>query len=491
MRHLLAAGLRWLWQTLRQTLWQNPALRQAFCPRHIGAGATSLGIHAFVVGAVIWLSAPVLGVGLGAAAGAKRTTRIVALFPLSAANANAAAGSERPSAKPLMQASKEASGPVKEGIKMEPGEGKLEFPDFTFDVEKLAGRGTALFPFLTRTISFNVEKPREKRKAPLFNPFAEQPALSMDATPLVMTDAEVQRIVDEAWARRERWVPFQRIRTLVDQHHPDVGQVPALLRGHVEQNALQPYMDTKMRDPRLWTQLALVADHELFIDFIADYVSRHPGTKASIELLFLLDVLAQGSLDTLTLFLEIEPDRDLKWTRRTNPAAFSTIVKIRDYYLMQREIRGLESHRAIGRHYDQIRTRILTTIMQTAPGGYRVNDARYLLGELHWRRDRFAEAKQVWREMRADPDGLYAEASSSVLVAMREAEERGKVMPPPPTPPTPSPGRRRVSTFTSPDTINLQAEVRAINGILEAEYQRWVNFYRARLRHFGYALDAF
>lgn len=477
MRHRLAAGLRWLWH--------HQGLRQAFCPRHVAAGATSLAIHAFVIGSVIWLSLPVLGIGPGGKAEVKRTGSILAIFaPQSPVNTSAS-GAQRPSPKPLMQASKD-SGPVKEGIKMEPGEATLDFPGFKFDVAKLAGRANALFPFLTRELSFNVEKPREKRKSPLVNPFANQPALSMNEAPLMLTDAEVQRIVDEAWARRERWEPFQRIRALADTHHPDVGQVPALLRGHVEQNALQPYVDTKMRDPRVWTQLALAADHELFIDYIADYVSRHPGTKASIELLFLLDVLAQGSLDTLTLFLEVEPDRDLKWTRGVNPAAFSTIVKIRDYYIMQRERRGLDSYRALGKHYDQIRTRILTTILQTSPGGYRVNDARYLLGELHWRRDRFADAKRVWREMEPDPKGLYADASASVLLAMREAQDRRQA-----TPSGPPPAVRRGQTPPDPDTVNLQREVRAINGILEAEYQRWVEFYRNRLRHFGYALDAF
>ena len=64
-----------------------------------------------------------------------------------------------------MQASKD-SGPVKVGIKMEPGESTLEFPGFTFDVGKLVSRSAALFPFLTRTLSFNVEKPpRQARDA--------------------------------------------------------------------------------------------------------------------------------------------------------------------------------------------------------------------------------------------------------------------------------------------------------------------------------------
>jgi hypothetical protein len=459
-------------------------LRRAFCPRHVGAGATSLAIHAGVIAGVVWLASPALGLGGAGVPGAaaKRTTRTLAIFaPQSSANTSAAAGHERPAPKPLLEASKD-SGPVKTGIKIEPGEATLEFPGFTFDVAKLVGRGAALFPFLTRTLSFNVDKPREKRAAPLVNPFAAQPSLETRATPLVLTDAEVQRLVDAAWSRRERWEAFQPIRVLADRHDPDVGQLPALLRGHVNQNALQPYVETRIRDPRVWTQLALVADHGLFIDCIADYVSRHPGTKASIELLFLLDILAQASLDTLQVFLEIEPDRDLQWTRRMNPAAFRSIVEIRDYYLAERQRRGLESHRALRRHYDQVRIQILSTIVQTAPGGYRVNDARYLLGELHWRRDRHTDAKRAWGEMRVDPQSRYAEAAASVLLAMGDANARRRAMPPPVV----RPGRP-----SNPDSANAENEVRAINGILEAEYQRWMSFSRDRLRQFGYALDSF
>lgn len=476
MRHRLADGWR--------SLWHNPALRRAFCARHLGAGATSLAIHAGAIAGVIWLSSPILGIGgAGARAAAeRRTSSPLAIFAQQPSASTNAPGRDRPTSKPLLEASKD-SGPAKTGIRMEPGESKLDFPGFTFDVGKLVSRSTALFPFLTRKLSFNAEKPREKRKTPLINPFATQPSLETRALPLVLTETEVQRIVDEAWARRDRWGAFQRIRALADLHHPDAGQVPALLRGHVDQNALQPYVETKMRDPRVWTQLALVADHELFIDYIAEYVSRHPGTKASVELLFLLDLLAQASLDTLEVFLEIDPERDLKWTRGMNPAAFHSIVEIHDYYTAQRKQRGLESHRALRRHYDQVRIQILSVILETAPDGYRVNDARYLLGELHWRRERHADAKRVWSEMRVDPQARYAEASASVLQAMRNAEARRREMP--------APVVRQGLPAPNPDEANFAIELRTINGILEAEYQRWVSFSRDRLRHFGYELNSF
>jgi hypothetical protein len=467
-----------------RSVWHSPAWRRAFCARHVGAGAASLAIHAAAVASLLWLSSSAVAVGGPGLAGApaKRTARALTLFaPSSSANTNATAQNQAPAARPLLQASHE-TGPAKVGIPMEPGESTLTLPDFTLDVEKLVSRRTALFPFITRTLSFNVEKRREHPATALVNPFSPHSSPTQEP-PLVLSEAEVRRLIDESWARRRRWGPFQRLRAFVDAHNPDVGEVPALLRGYVNQNALQPFVETSIRDPRVWAQLELAADHELFLDFIADYVSRHPRTKGSVELLFLLDLIAQASLDALQALMEIEPDRDLRWTRQTNAAAFETFVEIRAYYVAQRKRRGLDSHRALGRHYDQIRTQILTTIVQTAPDEYRVNDARYLLGEINWRRGRFADAKRIWSQMRADPQGRYAEARASVIRALRDAESRRLAAPPPDS-------RRRRPAWMRGDGYS-DSESRTINAILEAEYQGWVSFSRARLRRFGYALDSF
>jgi hypothetical protein len=471
MRHLLADGWR--------SLGSAPILGRV-CARHLGAGATSLGFHTAVILSLLVSSLVVARSGaLGAAA--KRTRAMVLFSASQSANSNALAQNERPSAKPLMQAGKE-TGPAKVGIELKPGQSTLAFPggNFTFDVAKLASRGTALFPFLTRTLSFNVDERHEKKRDHrLVNPFAPPSSDTMREPPLVMTEADLQHLVDESWSRRERWVPFQRIRALADLHNPDVGQMPVLLREYVSQNVLQPYIETRMRDPRVWTQLGLAADHELFLDFIADYVSRHPGTKGSIELLFLLDTLVQSSLDTLQVLMEITPDRDLQWTRRMNASAFETLVKTRDYYLAQRKRLGLDSYRGVERYYDQIRTQILTTIVRTAPDGYRVDDARYLLGELSWRRGRLLEARRVWGQMQADPHGRYAASSSALLLTLRDAQSRRQAAPPPdPRPWMKSNGYDEV-------------EVHAINAIIEGEYQRWVSASTARLQKFGYAPDSF
>jgi hypothetical protein len=471
MRHLLADS----WRSLGSApVWGR------VCARHLGAGATSLGLHTAVLVSLVISSLAVAGTGIVGVA-AKRTRALVLFGAAQSANTNATAQNERPSAKPLLQAGKEA-GPAKVGIELRPGESTLALPGFTFDVAKLASRSTALFPFLTRTLSFNVDERHEKKRERTFvNLFATTSSIPVREPPLVMTDADVQHLVDQAWSRRERWGPFQRIRALADIHNPDTGQMPVLLREYVNQNVLQPYIETRMRDPRVWTQLGLAADHELFLDYIAGYVSRHPGTKGSIELLFMLDILVQSSLDTLQVLMEIEPDRDLQWTRRMNASAFDTIIKTRDYYVAQRKRLGLDSYRALERHYDQIRTQILTTIVRTAPDGYRVDDARYLLGELHWRRGRQPDALRAWSQLQADPHGRYAASCSALLLAMRDAESRRQTAPPPDL------RRRPWMKNNGYDDI----EVRAINVILDAEYQRWVSASQARLRQFGYVPDSF
>ncbi len=49
----------------------------------------------------------------------------------------------------------------------------------------------------------------------------------------------------------------------------------------------------------MWAQLGLAADHVDFIDFVSEYASQHPSSKTTTELLFLVDKLAQASLDAL------------------------------------------------------------------------------------------------------------------------------------------------------------------------------------------------
>jgi inositol transporter-like SP family MFS transporter len=50
---------------------------------------------------------------------------------------------------------------------------------------------------------------------------------------------QVQRLVDRAWSRRERWSRFATFVNLANAYHPDDGRLPAVIRAYVAQNMLQ------------------------------------------------------------------------------------------------------------------------------------------------------------------------------------------------------------------------------------------------------------
>ena len=153
----------------------------------------------------------------------------------------------------------------------------------------------------------------------------------------------MQKIIDSAWSRRHRWDPFQSIATLANAHDASDGQLPMLLREYVEQNGLQPYVDGDTRDGRLWVQLGLAADHADFIGYITRYAREHGGTKASVELLFLLEKLAEASLDALITLIDTDRQQDLQWTMRTHRFAYAAIANIQDHYKAQLAQKGLMS----------------------------------------------------------------------------------------------------------------------------------------------------
>jgi hypothetical protein len=347
------------------------------------------------------------------------------------------------------------------GIRVDEDSSNVTLPGFTFDFSKVANRATVLFPFLTSTPSLDrVTAPaRSQTHTRLPNPLAQPPS-DEHKPPLVLGDAALQSVVDKSWSRRDRWRVFHAVAVLANAHSPNQGRLPALLGAYVAQNGLQPYIDAATRDPRLWVELGLAADHADFIDFVSRFASRNPSTKATTELLFLLDKLAQGSLDALTTLMDTDPSEDLRWTRDANGEAYRAIVTIRDHYRLLLERRGLMSGQALRAHYDGVRLAILESILFTTPGAYRAGDARFLIGAIYWRQGRAASARRVWKDISVDPGDRYVIASTEIAAAMRAAEERG-------------------------------LDARRINRILEYEHGRWVSFSFDRLWEFGYRFDTF
>jgi len=294
------------------------------------------------------------------------------------------------------------------------------------------------------------------------NPFLHA-RVESPLAPLDSSDAELQAVVDKAWSRRRRWDAYQPIAALAARHHPDIGRLPDLLRAYVEQNLLQPFHDTTVRDPRLWSQLGVAADHLDFVEFIERYIATHPSTRSATELLFLLDELIQGNLDTLTILLDTNAGKDLWWTRYSSRSGYALIDRFQRYYAAECGRRGLSSAEAVAAHYAAVRLQVLNAVLSTTPGGYRAGDARFLIGVIHWKQGRRADALAVWRRISVDPSDSYATSYAEITNAFR----------------------------TSDGAASDQVLVARIERVLAGERRRWLIFSAARLRQFGYGFDTF
>jgi hypothetical protein len=345
---------------------------------------------------------------------------------------------------------------------------EVSVPGFTFDFRKVADRATLLFPFLTPGVALErfALTPKSEVRDRLHNPLAaarEDPHQGSRKPPLALDGVALQSLIDKSWSRRDRWSAFQHIVKLAETYSSDTGKLPDVLHAYLKQDGLQLYADTTIRDPRLWTQLGLAADHVPFVGFISRYASDHPSTEAATELLFLLDALAEASLDALVTLLNIDPGQDLQWTRGANRDAFSLIVNLRRHFKAHLERRGLASAEALRTYYDNVRLAILAGILRTTPHAYRASDARYLMGAIYWRQGRPADALASWRDMTIDPTDNYVTAYSEILTAVRDGA----------------------------GGASQRLGARQINRVLDGEHGRWLSLSFDRLRQFGYRFDTF
>lgn len=111
--------------------------------------------------------------------------------------------------------------------------------------------------------------------------------------------------------------------------------------------------------------------------------------------------------------METRPDTDLAATRSSAPDAFALAVELKRWYGSWLFERALDRH-AVRDRYDELRLRLLQTIVATTPGGHRANDARYLTGEILFGRQAFADAAAAWQAIEPDVDDAYFRAYSDV-----------------------------------------------------------------------------
>jgi hypothetical protein len=419
--------------------------------RYFSAFGGSLAFHAGVIAVLLWL------------------TR--AEMPRLAVEATV------PSAMPVFVVPPEDSTypglkPVERGRKdrlpaLDAESSAISIQGFKFDALKISDRAHVLFPFVSPGVSldhFALHATRDGEVV-LRNPLARpREARKNDGAPLVLSDAAIDALIDKTWSRRERWAAFEPIRSLIERHAGNSGSLPAVIQRYTDRNALQPYQDMGIRDPRLWTQLGLAADHVSFIALIRQYAADNPGTRTTTELLFLLDRIAEASRDALGVLLDSDPEADLRWTWRSNPAAHALVVELGRHYRAELTRRGLTTGDRITRHYDDVRLAILEGVLRTTPDGYRANDARFLIGTIHWRQGKRAEALQAWQQVTDVPGDSFAAASAQLADTLRMSKT----------------GR-----------VPEHEVARHVNRILKIEHGRWWDLSYDRLKRFGFRFDTY
>lgn len=350
-------------------------------------------------------------------------------------------------------------GPDANGAPSLADDGGLLLDGLNVDIGKISRQRAALFPFVTGTLPFldDLLQRYEERPDRLVNPFGRE-RRTEDLPPLTLDDAEYDRIIDRAWSRRVRWQSFSEIAALVRAHDPNEGDASLLVRSHLDHNLLQPYFDTTTRDPRYWVTLGLAADHEPFIEFVAEFVRDHPASRSTTELLFMLDEFAQASRDAMLMLLATDPDALLGDTRAANADAFALARFIDRYYRDWAEVNRLDRTDRVRQRFDDVRVRILQAIVASTPDGYGAADARFLLGRIYWDRNDRQGALAWWRDIVPDERDAYGEASFAIAQELADAG---------------GPTSARISS------------------ILGAEYRRWLTFSADRLDQFGYAFDKF
>ena len=324
-----------------------------------------------------------------------------------------------------------------------------------FNLAKIDARRASLFPFLTADLSFIERMANDVRAASarLRNPLDD----ALVAKPLMLGAPLRQHVIDEAWSRRDRWKQFNQIRALLIGHDAHAGDAAALMRGYLDQNLLQPYCDGRSKDGQFWALLENSTEYVDFLEFVRGYARTRSSSRTTTELLFLLDELAQGNREVAQTVLSTNVSHDLARTATISPLAARLAAGIGQDLRLWLATHGYTQHQGVGPAFDQVRLRVLSTIVETSPNGYRESDARFLAGEIFFRQSNLEEALQWWSGMRPQDGDTYADAAQSILGIL----EPGKV------------------------------NVAALRSVLWKEAARWHDVNYARLKKFGYRCDSY
>ena len=326
---------------------------------------------------------------------------------------------------------------------------------FDFDIEKIGTRMGRLFPF-NEPISL-APVTHTPGTAGGANVFAMASHLAAPPPALKLSPLEMQTVLDASWSRRDRWDSFQQILDLVLRFDPQQGDLASLLRRYVSDNLLQPFHASRSPEPKVWGLLSVAADHFEFVQFIRTFVERVPSSRVTTELLFLLDKLVQANLQAALSVFTLDTSDGIEWTTRASPKGAEILVALKQDQERALGTRGIWDESAIARVYDDVRVGILEHLIRTTPQGYRINDARFLIGEIYWQQGRRADARDVWGKIEPDSSDDYFIVYSDVRASL--AAETGNRAP--------------------------------IDSALNKQTRRWLQASSQRLHHFGFSADRF
>ena len=253
------------------------------------------------------------------------------------------------------------SGPRLEAVETMPPSAAFTTADgFSYDTSRIRLRGEVLFPFLTGRLPFldelRVATAADRQR--LHNPLGTGRRRRAAGRPLLEISATARdALVDGSWSRRDRWQSLSTIAELTGRYDPDDGQLPAVVRGHVERNLLQPYLESAVPDPRFWVMLGLAADHLDVIQFVGRHAQQHPSSRTTTELLFLLDELAEANRGAFELLMRTNI-ANLKATAASSPEDVQLAWQLQRGYESWTRERGLDQAKALDAHYDGVRLRI-------------------------------------------------------------------------------------------------------------------------------------
>jgi len=314
-----------------------------------------------------------------------------------------------------------SSAPALEAVDAMPASTAFTTADgFSYDTSRIRLRREVLFPFLTGRLPFldELRAAAATERQRLQNPLGtEGRRQTRQRPPLELSASARDALVDASWSRRDRWQSLAKLVELTGRHDPDGGQLPAVVRGHVERNLLQPYLESSVPDPRFWVMLGLAADHLDVIQFVGRFAQEHPSSRTTTELLFLLDELAEANRAAFELLMQTTI-AGLGGTAASSPQDVQLAWQLQRGYEKWTRERGLDQAKTLDGHYDGVRLAILTTIIETSPNGYGAADARFLAGRLLWDRSDIAGAARMWHGMGPDERTTYAGVRAEIRAAL-------------------------------------------------------------------------